>query len=61
MRGLAAATPVPVPAFDAVENRSLLILYRPSLLRDLGAYESEVQMAEIEHNDVAALDNDVLL
>jgi len=34
--GLAAATPVPAPLFDAAENRSLYS-YRPSLLQDLGA------------------------
>jgi len=36
--------------------------YRPSLLRDLHGCESqsEVQMAENEDNDVAALDTDVL-
>jgi len=33
--------------------------YCPSLLRDLHGCESEVQVADNEDNDVAALDNDV--
>jgi len=56
---LAAVTSVPAPLFDVAENRSGSLRLPSQPIVGFGC-ESEVQMAENEDNDVAALDNDVL-